>query len=252
LRLQHLILSFVAWSMSGLSTAYAQKVTPSTDAYYAPTQMPPAFHENFKVLGDRLQKPGNERVALGGTLTDSNGTVLVQIFIENGGKLRLDSPGNASRGLSFNGTSATSASGKPSSTDDDLLESLVDDHPDTLMRAVATGTGFRLLGRRFPDGSGFCDYYDVPTPAKANSKQPRQSKRYCFDSATLLLRSVQYSAGTAAGGAILKTEFGDWRNINGQAVPSRVVRMQNSTVLFTFQAQSVTVSPKLTDNLFGP
>jgi len=222
----------------------------SKNDYYSPSQIASTLNRPYKALGDRLQKPGNERITLTGALTDSSGSSSVQIVIEVGGKLRVDQLGKGPKSVSFDGK--TRGGVTLTSYDDDLLESLVDDLPETMMGAIARGNGFRLLGNRFsnPKG-GFCDLYDVPMSGQTNTKQPYQVKRYCFDSESLLLQNVRYLSGSAIDSPAVETQFSNWQRINNQAVPARVVRIRNGIQVFSFQAQSSNVSASMADQLFG-
>ncbi len=153
--------------------------------YYSPSLISPVLRQQFIALGTRLQTPGNEQIRMTGSLTDLNGTVPVQVVIQNGGNLNLTWVGTSSVPLTFNGTTAAGVT--PVVSQEGLLESFVDDLPDTLMGSVAQGMGLRLLGQRFQDSSGgACDFYDVPSLGQANKRTTQIAKRYCFDSRTFL------------------------------------------------------------------
>jgi hypothetical protein len=218
--------------------------------YHSPAQIPAGVHDQYVALGNRVQKPGNERITLTGTLTDSFGASVVQVVIELGGKLSVTWVGKPGQKVIFNG--ANSLVGGNIAASADLLEAFVDDLPETMMWSIASGTGVRVLGQRFPDASGgLCDYFDVPTLGKAAKKQTAATKRYCFDSKTRLLRSVRYM-GAPAQGQTTVTQFGNWMGVNGQAVAGNVVRLQNGIQVFQFQAQTAAVSPGVADSTFAP
>ena len=232
-------------------SAQAPQLSSST-AYYAPSRVPPPLRNQFSSLGDRFQKPGKERLTQMGVLLDSSGTpAQVQLVIQSGGRLRIDWIGNPSKSIVFNGSTATVSN--TASVADALLESLVDDLPDSFMVSAAQGMGFRLVGRRFRNAtSGLCDFYDAPTPPLANTKQRRTTKRYCFDSTTLLLKDVLYPSGATPNSPQIDTRFSNWQNVNGQAIPGRVTRFLGATTVFDLQLQNNTVSPAAPDGLFGP
>jgi len=237
-------------ALSGLlqQTAFAQGSSKSADdamVYYDLGRVPTQMREHFRILGDRLQKPGKERVSLTGSLTTLAGTGSVQVTLENGGKLRIQ----GAKDITFDATKPHQTA--LSQADDSLLQALVDDIPDTLMEYISHGLAFQVIGRGFRDGrGGLCDFYDISSPKKTDASLSRL-KRYCFDSSTLLLRSVQYLESSAPGARLLETRFEDWRTINGQAVPARVVRLEGGLTVFTVQAQTVAVSARMNDTLFG-
>lgn len=221
---------------------------PSAALYRLPTQVPAVLHDQYAALGDRLQKPGNERLTLTGTLTDSNGSSQVRIVMELGGKLSVSWIDKPTQRIVFTGANV-SALGNVLDADD-LLEALVDDLPETAMAALASGVGVRVVGQRFPDGSGgLCDYFDVPMFGKTAGKQTPVLKRYCFDSTTSLLRSVRYQGG---GTQITATEFANWQTVNGQHIPSTITRLNGSARVFQFNAQSVIASRSVPDSAFAP
>jgi len=164
----------------------------SLGLYRCPAQIPPVLLHPFFALGDRLMKPGNERITLQGTLTDTAGASGVQIVIELGGKLNITWTGPGTQKIVFDGTGPSVSGGISSSND--LLASFVDDLAETLLLA-GRGLSPRLLGQRFADASGgFCDYYDVATYGSAVKLSKPFIKRYCFDSETSLLKSVATTA----------------------------------------------------------
>jgi hypothetical protein len=245
--------------------------------YFKLTSVPPVLQSQAAALGDRLQKPGNERITMTGTLTDPSGTSPVQIIIQNGGKLNLtflaspvaggsqtggvggtQAPGvsgvqtgattpittTASTPVIFNGATASGATAQ--SNQDGVLESFVDDLADTLMLTASHGIGLRMLGQRFQDSTGAeCDLYDVPIQGQTTGQ--REIKRYCFDSTSQLLRYVQYIEGSNR----LETRFGNWQRVIGQAAPGTVSRFENGVPLFVFQAQTTTISASANDGVFG-
>lgn len=235
--------------------ACAQMVTTATPApvtavgpYVTPAQLPPTLLRQFFALGDRLMKPGNERVTLTGTLTTANGTSGTVIVLELGGKLNVTWPGLSAARVVFDGTTPSVVGNVLNSND--LLEAFVDDLPDTLMLAVTKGTSPRLLGQRYttPAG-GFCDYYDVATYGQTNKQSKPLVKRYCFDSATSLLSSVRYITPSSQ---LTVTQFDGWATVNKQAVPYTIIRTLGGTQSFRFQVQNAIVSPSVADKTFAP
>lgn len=61
--------------------------------YLAPSRVPPEARGVLAALGDRLARPGKERLVLSGTLTDERGARAVQVTWELPGRLRIDETG---------------------------------------------------------------------------------------------------------------------------------------------------------------
>jgi hypothetical protein len=219
--------------------------------YHTPAQISSVLVRPFLALGDRLMKPGNERITLVGTLTDGAGSSGVRIVMELGGKLNITWTGSAAAQKAvFDGKNSSVVGNLARSSD--VLEAFVDDLAETALISVAGGTGVRLLGQRFADSSGgYCDYFDIPTRGVAEEKPRPVTKRYCFDSKTSLLRSVRYF-GSQNQQQLTVTEFANWTTVNGQAVPGTVTRLQGTTQVFQFQARNAVVSPAIADSTFVP
>jgi hypothetical protein len=213
------------------------------------TQVPEPLQSKYLALGDRMQKPGKERISITGVLTDSSGSNDAQVVIEKGGKLRVDvSSPNKTKSLRFDGKNASK---KNDDGDDDLLESMVDDLAETFFEATASG-GVLMVGLRFSDGQGHLyDVYDVPMPAKGNPKHPRSAKRFFFDSKTKLLSYVQYSESKEKDAPIIETRFSDWIVVDDQRVPTTVIRKKQGNVVFTLQGKTASTAPAAEDNLFA-
>ena len=77
--------------------AYAQQT------YVTPGSVPSELRRQLQALGDRLTKPGQERVTLAATLTDSTGSTPVQVVSQLGGQVRVDSTGGPQMSVAFSG-----------------------------------------------------------------------------------------------------------------------------------------------------
>jgi hypothetical protein len=232
---------------AGVTAVRAQSPAPATERYYSDSSVPSHFVAPFRALGDRLKKPGKERLALAGTLTDINGTSPVEIQMEKGGKLRVDVTGQPSRGLIVNGKDTS----KPLGIDDAaLVQGLLEDSSEALMESLANGRAYRFIGLRYRAENGkLCDLYDFAAPGRG-SQLATVIKRYCFDSTTRLLSYVEYASGSPSSSPLIRTTFSDWRTVDGQAVAVRVVRTEGVRSIFTFQANTVAVRAKATDTTF--
>jgi hypothetical protein len=234
-------------SCSFLTVTFGEDSKSPENVYLQPSQIPSPLHFQFLALGNRLQKEGNERITISAILSDSSGSNSAKVVMEKGGKLRID---KGSDSLRFD---AKDMSRSPSANEEELLESLVDDLPETLIETAAAGNGIRFVGQRFDNKQGeLCDLYDSMIPGKANKKNPRQTRRYCFDSTTKLLSWVQYSSDKKSNSPIIETKFRDWITVNGQAVPATVIRSKGGSPVFKLEAKEVQVSRAEADDLFKP
>jgi hypothetical protein len=228
-------------------TNQVQSKTSTDTTYFSPYLLPASLQRQYVAIGDRLQKPGKERITLQGTLTIGKVVSPAQVIVEKGGSVSISSSAKA---VTFDGT-ATSTS--LNASDGSYVDAFADDTVETFMEAVAQGQGVRLVGRRFPSqGGGSCDLYDVAITSKAKSSSIIL-KRYCFDSFTALLRFVQYPAASAIGSPSQETHYSDWRLQSGQAVPGQITRIENGQTVFAFQASpaGVTVSARQNDGTFS-
>lgn len=184
-----------------------------------------------------MQKPGKETIRLSASLSIAGKLSDVQVVFEKGGKVLVTSAGQS---VKFDGAMLTGALGSGR----ELVESLADDSVENFMSTITEGAAARALGRRYPMGDGtYCDFFDLYTPSLTDPRNVRL-KRYCFDSTTALLRSVQYRMNSSPSSPIVETRFEDWRTVQGQAIPGRILRREGGVVLFTLQAQTVGLSAR--------
>jgi hypothetical protein len=253
---------FLCWyGLAGLAGLYPQ-TTQNTQAassiqnsYTGAWQIPSSLREQFRALGDRMQKPGKEWVVTGGTYSDASGSCSMQITSGLGNNVLIgrncgQGNGNGNNGsIAFSSSQAWTQNGAIRSEDLDLLASLVDDPAETLFASVSVGGGWKSLGRGFPIGAGYsCDLYEVAAVSKVQSAAAPRLKRYCFDSKTLLLRWVHY-APSGSLPAVTVT-FGNWQTVSGEAVPGSISRQSGGTTEFTFQVQQTSVTSQGNSSIF--
>src|SRR5262245_16594639 len=115
-------------------------------------------------MGDRLQRPGNERVTLNGRYADRSGASDIRIVWEIPGRFRLDRSDKPNQPLIFDLETGWNDSGI-TQLEAALLESLFDDAPASFFYEVSRGSSYRFLGNGF----------------RANDLGPRNSKGPAFD-----------------------------------------------------------------------
>lgn len=208
------------------------------------------------VLGDRLERPGKERLALTGTLRragESAGTSFALIR-EFSGRLRLEEQAGAVRRVVIHPGKADDGTNR-SRREADEIETLAFDTAEHFFTTVARGAAMRRLGDRFrldsssPESPSY-DLYEITEDVDAGSGTRQQTKVYGLNSETMLLELVRYE--TERDGSPLKVEvrLGDWRRLGGQMVPHRIERLENGRVMLAVEVLTVAVSPRAADGAF--
>jgi hypothetical protein len=210
---------------------------------------------NLNALGNRLEKPGKERVILIGTLRTDRETREFAATLEFPDKLRLAVNGPQSRVIAFDGEqTAVSAA----ADDLDLIETLAYDSAEHFFAAQMQGKAMRFLGARFrtDDGSAldysgpYFDIYKIADRIQA-SGQERPGKLYHFNSETLLLERVTYVINRGGAEISVETRLSDWRGVEGQQVARRIERFENGRSVFVLTVGSVQFGGRADDGSFA-
>jgi hypothetical protein len=240
-----------------LSTACAVSAAAAS-VYLTTGRVPSAAHDFLTALGDRMQKPGSERVILEGNWVDSTGSSPAKVTWEAPGSLRLDRSRPGAAPLTLTKRAGDSRVAQVSTTDSALLESLLDDRAESMLYSLSTGAASRFLGARFRSDGGkttdfsgpWYDIYEVSgTVVSAGSGLTRQ-KYYCFNSDTKLLELVTYVLNREGTKVTVTTRYGRWTTQNGQPFPGTIIREENGTAVFTFQVRSGATAAASQDGLF--
>ena len=207
------------------------------------------LHAAFDALGDRLQRPGKERIAATGMLLhvdDAQPTPFLLVW-ELPGRLRLEQQvGSATRVLIFDGQSVTSSDSKLSEGDQETLELMIYDSVEHFFVGQATGVGAtRFLGRRFRrDGDTSNTPYDLVEITEAiglAGKAGEQTRTYYFNSDTHLLERVSHPDHSSGSEIPVDVLLSDWRVVGGQQISHRIERRENNKVTLTVALSSVAV-----------
>ena len=239
----------------------AKRAKVKRAAYVRRSNLSPKLAWHLNALGDRLEKPGRERLNVTGTLSRANDTQTedVTAVFEFPDRLRLTrQKGNQTRVITFDGDEAKAAENSLDAGEEDLIETLVygtaEHFFDTQMQGMAT----RLLGSRFrmDDGSSvdysgpYYDVYKVADRVMTSADQREQLKFYYFNSETLLLERVTYEINR--NGSVVKVEerLADWTREQGQQVARRIERFENGESVFVFTVRTAGFSPRADDAAF--
>jgi len=225
-------------------------------------QLGPQLRWHLKVLGDRLEKPGKERLTVTGTFSRSGdaqpGTfVMIAEFPD---RLRfMLQQGLQTRVITFDGQQAKALGRSLEAAERDLIETLVYDTAEHFFSTRMLGQPMRFLGSRFSidehlsaDNTGpYYDIYQIGDLIKPSPDHRQQAKVYYFNSDTLLLERVRYKINSAGSEVLVEVLIGDWRKENTNQVARRIERIENGKSVFVVTVGSVDLSTRLNDGIFG-
>lgn len=253
-------LTFVAsGKLRGLRTRDAKNTDQTTvkrSAYVRRSNLSPKLVSHLNALGDRLEKPGRERLYLTGTLSRANDSQIQEVVavFEFPERLRLImQKGSQTRVITFDGKHANA-----DPVDEDLIETLVygsaEHFFDTQMQGMAT----RLLGSRFllhrgstADYNGpYYDVYKVTDQVKTSAER-EQLRLYYFNSDTLLLERVAYEITRNGSTVKVEERLGDWTREQGQQVARRIERFENGESVFVLTVRTAQLSARVDDGVFN-
>jgi hypothetical protein len=211
---------------------------------------------NLNALGNRLEKPGKERLTITGELRSFSDSHVREItaLLEFPDRVRLVQNGAQSRSITFNGQETK---GQLSSEELDMIESLTYDSAEHFFNAQMQGNAMRFLGSRFrtddgsnPDYKGpYFDIYKIADRIDASGEE-RPAKLYYFNSETLLLEHVTYVINGNASEINVETKLSDWRDEDGQKVARRIERLENGKSVFVLNIRSAQLSKRADDGIF--
>jgi hypothetical protein len=237
----------------------ANATKSNRSAYVRRGQLSPQLAMKLGALGNRLEKPGKERLTLWGTLqTATKETREFTATLEFPEKLRLIVGGPKNRVVTFDGEQAN-ATLTPIAPDElDLIETLAYDSAEHFFAAQMQGNAMRFLGARFrtddgstPDYDGpYFDIYKIADQIKA-SGQERAAKLYYFNSDTLLLERVAYVTNRDGAEINVETKLTDWRVVDGQQVAHRIERVENGQPVFVLKIRSAGLGQRVEDGIFA-
>ena len=226
--------------------------TPLTEPSVLLSQTPSELKPYAIALGQRLQQPGKEKIAVGGTITyfgeDPPRTEAVRITWQFPLKIRLDQNGIR---LAFDGNNrgkAMSAARNAADTIQTLLEDSVEGffalQKDRISR-LYLGSGFKLEGAKGSD-SGM----DVVLMTFLDNFRGNEPilKSYWFDSSTKLLGVVAY---TSSSGAVTHIVIDDWRDVAGEKFPFRIERWEDNKLTMRLMLDSAAFAAGSNDGSFG-
>jgi hypothetical protein len=263
--------TFVAFGrLRGTTTTNAKINTNQTGAtpasvkrpaYVRRSRLSPKLVWHLNALGDRLEKPGRERLSVTGTLSraaDGQAEEMSAIF-EFPERLRLTRErGNQRRVITFDGEQVKGLGNPLEGGEEDLIETLVYGSAEHFFNTQMAGQATRFLGSRFrlDDGSSadyngpYYDVYKVAEQVRTATEQTERVKLYYFNSETLLLERVTYEIDRNGSTVKVEERLGGWTKEQGQQVLRRIERFVNGESVFVLTVRTAGLSPRADDGVF--
>jgi hypothetical protein len=231
--------------------------------YVRRSRLRPQLHAVLNAMGNRLEKPGKERLTLTGTITSGGSkqiipALLVREFPE---RLRLEEQLEGERRVTvFDGNSSVRRSwSSHGRRDEDLVETLAHDSVEHFLFTQTGNAAIRYLGARFRPDDGtdpnyagpFYDLYEMTELIKLRREMRRQTKLYYFNSDTHLLERVKYQVFRDGIATTVEVRLNNWQEVQGQRLPGEIVRLENDAPVLTFTVTSFVISARAADGLFG-
>jgi len=240
--------------LSGQITATPQPVVAGPN-FINVTLVPSPVRAFLQAFGNRLQGPGMERTVLTGTFTDVSGSTTAQITWQVPGQIRFDRANQPTKALIYNPSTGL-VNPTISQSDAKILESLLDDSPQTFLYGFKRGIAHQYLGGQFRADDGTTPNFKGPWyaiyiatgPVASQANSPTRSKYFQFDTTTGLLAKVQYASSDSIN---VETDYEKWIATGGQAFPGQIVRKENGAVVFTFTTTAANAGAAVNDKVFS-
>jgi hypothetical protein len=222
----------------------------------------------LKVLGNRFEAPGKERLTVVGSLTRTSATgvtdvVNIRLITEYPHLMRLEEQRLGQiRVLAFDGQQVWSNLGVVTPADMNLIQSIVFDSADHFFIGQMKDTATRLLGRGFrtdqgtnPNYSGpFSDIYQVidqTTMAGLVGQPSELPKLYYLNTNTRKIERLRYQIRRATLPIMVQLSTPTWHSVGGQLVPDSIERLENGASVWKLTGTSWTLSPRADDGTFA-
>jgi hypothetical protein len=219
----------------------------------------PQLRPMSEALGDRLEKPGKERLVLIGALrraSKKNENRPTRLILEFPDRLRLEEQDEVTV---YNKGDFASSNGVLKQNERDEVESLLFDFVDHFFASQMQGAATRFLGARFRLDDGADPYYKGPfyelyqvTDRIAVEKEIReQQKIYFFNSDSLMLERVRYQIERDGEPIEVEVLISGWQKVDGQQIPNNITRTENGAPVLSLSITSASVGAKQNDGIFG-
>lgn len=239
-------------------TVGAQGNSNQRQDYISTSTMPRACRPMILGSGDRLTKPGKERLVVTGTLTSNGGSASARIIWELPGKFRFEEIRAGGATVVFDGAQHRSSKGAITADEMNRLEALFEDTAESFLLAVHGGERFRLIGRGFMLAAEydrnyqgpFLDLFELVTDTRARGEKVSRRKFYYFDSTTGALLLVRYIMRPQNQDVDVLTKLENHRLVNGALLPTRLIRIDNGSEVLRFEHATAALAGRVADSAF--
>lgn len=258
--------SSVANPAAGAPAQTRVKASPLGKGYLQRKGIWPQLRSALDAYGDRLEKPGKERLIAVGTISNTNHSINdkipVRLISEFPDKLRLEKQNNGKIETTiFDGKTKFKLGGAIKKEEEDELDSLVFDSLEHFLAGQLQGYAIRFLGDRFrlddgksPNYTGpFYDIYQMMEPLsdiRNEKKHVILQKHYYLNSDTHRLERVTYELTGRDGVVNVVIQIAGWQKVNGQNLPTSITRYENGKPTLTLTINTITLSPRAEDGIF--
>jgi hypothetical protein len=237
----------VALGLTG-ADAVVGEIAGSGDSLFV--AMPSVVAPQIAALGDRVRRPGKEKITFVGQYVDPSGSQPALVTYQIPGLVRLEGFKPGSVRITFDGERSY---GSSSAADDAFLETFTIDTVEGMLASTKRGASLRLLGRQFqPHPKNFPKYagprydiYEVAAAVPFRQDQLVRLKRYYFDSKTGWLVRTRYRDLTPSRPVTVEIHFSDWQTLDGSAYPGRIDRYENGQAIFSFVITNISAGPRV-------
>jgi hypothetical protein len=270
-----IVLALVATTAIGLTLTFKKQLKPPNAGFEASAQTREGdarqFSDRNRVrasalsghsrsllsnLGDRLERPGNERAVYTGSLKRADDSLATPFMLvwELPGRLRLEDYGRQQITV-FDGETVSRTQAGSATFEDELMETLIYDSAEHLFLSQMQGAATRFLGSRFKlkaeeAAQPVYDIFEVTEANKARNDSTGQTRQYLFNSDTQVLELIKYPLMKNGVEVPVEVHLEGWRRIGPHLFPSRIVRLESGAPVFTLAISTATVTPRIDDGIF--
>jgi hypothetical protein len=239
-----------------------QTTAPGASGYVRRARLRIPLRDALDVLGDRIEKPGKERVVYVGALRrqGNSGAIPLRLILELPGLMRLEEgAGGQLRVIGFDGGKGWVLGGQFSAAEQSVIETLVFDSTERLLLSQTQGAATRFLGQRFRIDSDpvtratvFYDIYQISDQITINSSPRFQTKLYYLNSDSQLLERVRYKIERDGRQIEVEVLLSNWWRANNQRFPGSITRLEDGEEIFRLTINAATHGPRINDGIFNP
>jgi hypothetical protein len=233
-----------------------------TSDYISHSALWSQLQDAFRILSNRLEKPGKERVIFSGTLektiNSQTASLPFRLIWQLPGRLRLEEfTGGQTQVTVFDGTSISKLGGSLSQQDQDRIETLLYDSPEHFfIGRVQDGNAMRCLAGGLTmsgneETGPVYEVYEVTDQIKATLPVRQQVKHFYFNSDTYQLERVRYQLKRGDSQTVVDVYLRNWTQYQDQRFPTQIVRLENGKPVLTLTINSIGISPKVDDGIFA-